>query len=702
MQSGTTASRACVIAYLTKHPQATSMAAARHLFKKHPMMWSSLDAARTCVRRVRGAQGENSRKTTIRVKHCERTPDEIKTCVTWGAMIPEPSRNAWGWKTLPPGIGKWLILCDIHMPYHDPTALKAALTYGEGCDGVLLNGDNVDSYSLSRFEKDPEARNYDQEIEDFGRFLDALVAWGAKKIVMKLGNHECFDTETEVLTADGWLRQEAITPFTRVGSLNQATGEIEYAPPLAIHRSHYTGDMRWIHNKRSDLMVTPNHRMLFRPGGSGASGQWRMLPLSSIPSGNNRLVLPVAGSTTHGDLALSDDEIRIAAWILTDASITNQQHKTGHVSKHFTFYQRAEKVHLITEILDRLGWRYSTATRQRRTKIIRGRTLTKTPSPSVAIRLLMDSGRGSRGCPQAPPIGRPGEYLTQDAQQDGGPARAKQLVPARGRLPAWVHDLSNRQFRVFLASFVDGDGSRHISCPDTSWMAHGTKAILEDLQVAAICHAYRASLSEYRPGDWRLNLTPGTTLAVDRVGRNTTSVPYDGVVWCVTTKNDTVVVRRNGKVTITGNSRLERYLLARCPELWQGKVREKIGWRAFLDLDQRGIMLIDSMDPISVGKLTILHGHEFGAGATSPVNPARSAYLKGRECCLVGHQHRASEHTEVTMLGTTITTWSTGCLCDLHPRYRPINAWGHGAAILDLTGEDWRIQNFRIVEGRVV
>jgi hypothetical protein len=150
--------------------------------------------------------------------------------------------------------------------------------------------------------------------------------------------------------------------------------------------------------------------------------------------------------------------------------------------------------------------------------------------------------------------------------------------------------------------------------------------------------------------------------------------------------------------------RLERYLIQKAQELLASRrIREKLNLSSFLDLEQRGVKVVDAMDPIIVGKLCILHGHEMGKGISSPVNPARGVYLRGRECCLIGHQHRTSEHTEMSMLGTTVTTWSTGCLCDLHPRYAAMNKWNHGFAVLDLHKKgEWRIENYRILDGKVL
>lgn len=145
--------------------------------------------------------------------------------------------------------------------------------------------------------------------------------------------------------------------------------------------------------------------------------------------------------------------------------------------------------------------------------------------------------------------------------------------------------------------------------------------------------------------------------------------------------------------------RYERYLAARAPELFD---MPWASWEKMLDLERRKIQWVDYMDPIERGKLTILHGHEMTRGFTSPVNPARGAFLRGHACCIIGHYHRTSDHTETNIQGVMTSTWSAGCLCDRRPRYAPFNSWNAGFAILDLTGETWAIENKRIIDGRVM
>ena len=106
---------------------------------------------------------------------------------------------------------------------------------------------------------------------------------------------------------------------------------------------------------------------------------------------------------------------------------------------------------------------------------------------------------------------------------------------------------------------------------------------------------------------------------------------------------------------------------------------------------------------IKASDLNIAHGHEFPSGISSPVNIARGLYMRAKANAICGHHHRSSNHVEQDINGQMITTWSVGCLCELHPLYMPINSWNHGVALITV-GEDGAVdvQNKRIKNGKIM
>ena len=94
---------------------------------------------------------------------------------------------------IPHGYNSTLIINDVHIPFHNVDALKAALKYGKehGVDSIYINGDLMDFYALSFFSKDPKFRRFKQEIEAGEAFFQGLRKnFPSVKIYYKLGNHE--------------------------------------------------------------------------------------------------------------------------------------------------------------------------------------------------------------------------------------------------------------------------------------------------------------------------------------------------------------------------------------------------------------------------------------------------------------------------------------------------------------------------------
>ena len=145
--------------------------------------------------------------------------------------------------------------------------------------------------------------------------------------------------------------------------------------------------------------------------------------------------------------------------------------------------------------------------------------------------------------------------------------------------------------------------------------------------------------------------------------------------------------------------RWDRYLWLKSPELY-GMPQLKL--ENILKFDENRITMIGDMRPIQAGELFIVHGHEFRWGISNPVNPARGYYLRAKENVLGHHLHQTSSHSEKSLAEDVKSAWSTGCLCDLHPDYAPINKWNHGFATVTTEENGYfEVHNYKIIEGRI-
>lgn len=117
----------------------------------------------------------------------------------------------------------------------------------------------------------------------------------------------------------------------------------------------------------------------------------------------------------------------------------------------------------------------------------------------------------------------------------------------------------------------------------------------------------------------------------------------------------------------------------------------------------KNVVVIGDKRIIRLGKLNVLHGHEFSGGVFSPVNIARGLFLKAKVSAMQGHNHQTSEHSESNLEGKLTTTFSLGCLSELNPEYMPINKWNHGFAIVDIDSKgNFEVSNKRILKGKVL
>lgn len=89
--------------------------------------------------------------------------------------------------------GKYLILSDIHIPYHDEESLTTAIEWAlnTDIDCIILNGDIMDCYPVSSFIKNVGMPSLREEIELTYAFLSYLrELFPVIPIYYKLGNHE--------------------------------------------------------------------------------------------------------------------------------------------------------------------------------------------------------------------------------------------------------------------------------------------------------------------------------------------------------------------------------------------------------------------------------------------------------------------------------------------------------------------------------
>jgi len=148
------------------------------------------------------------------------------------------------------------------------------------------------------------------------------------------------------------------------------------------------------------------------------------------------------------------------------------------------------------------------------------------------------------------------------------------------------------------------------------------------------------------------------------------------------------------------DERLDKYIWNKAPELLG---LSNVQLSHLLEFEKYGITEVRDQRPILAGKLPVFHGHELPRGMSSPVNPARGAYMRTAHTMLMGHLHRPSTHTEPDMWKNDTTCWSTGCLCDMTPEYARLNKWSHGFCFIEVAEDGtFGVHNYQITKDGAV
>jgi hypothetical protein len=307
----------------------------------------------------------------------------------------------------------------------------------------------------------------------------------------------CVDEETEILTKDGWKRYNEIQKDDIVYSYSIENKKIELDIAKDVIINEYSGEMYEIKNSNLDMLLSPNHRVLYRQRG----GDYLIKKAKEFENFKSQVQFPVAG-LYEGTTILSDEKIALAAWIISEGSF---------LGSGIRIYQKyEEKTQIIKNLLDKIGYGY---------------TLNKR---SDGMNVFYIHSKHKKDI----------LFFVKDKD-----------------IPEWVYSLDQRQFDIFLSNLVKGDGCAN---SETSGQYYSSNVDLIDrLQIACTLHNYR-TIKQYKKGGfknggWRLLYSKRDTVDYAFSKNDIKKVEYKGIIWCVNTSNTTIICRRNGKVFITGN-----------------------------------------------------------------------------------------------------------------------------------------------------
>jgi len=389
-----------------------------------------------------------------------------------------------------------------------------------------------------------------------GRAMRMAICAGAQCPEFILGdasqsNYACFDEKTDVLTNRGWLKYYEIASSDTIATVNKKTRNVVYQKMDAFHVYPYDGEMIHFKNQRDlDLMVTPNHRMyvtrhqLRRHGGRSGPliregiKPWKFVTADDVansgstwlmfdePNGasdkiNPDFILPALMTRGNGrnEHIQMDREIPSDVW----TKFLGYWLSEGWVIKNAKKYHYAiglsqktgpiaDKIRMTLSSMPNVKW----TEYKKSTEIIEWRA--------------NDKGLHN--------------YLSKNC---GIGAMSK-------KMPCSISTLNKGTATMLVDSLVDGDGSRRNG--QTHYFTKSNQ--LADDVMATMLSAGMKPRSHPPMSNGVIPVSVGREERNKIIDpkKDIHRVPYKGIVWCVSVPNETMITRRNGRVSITGNSSL--------------------------------------------------------------------------------------------------------------------------------------------------
>lgn len=342
--------------------------------------------------------------------------------------------------------------------------------------------------------------------------------------IIKENDHamDCFDKDTEVLTNEGWKLWPAVTGEESFATVNLATDTLEYQRASVLVEKEYNGPMVFLDNKAQQL-VTPNHRMVVYQRNDNYTTPvireaqdlklWDKIKLSCSNWKGSSFELPFEGCS-------AEDFAEVLGWWVAEGSLLHP-YDCNKYRKGVTISQvKEDRKEELRELLDRMpqAWNYVGSSFQ------------------CTNKAFYDYLK---------PLGLSGnKYVPQE-----------------------IKNASKNVIEAFLRGYFAGDGWLQSNGAQAS--ASISKQLTDDIQELMFKVGRPGNVLVRKAKAYTIRGRFGTNTkdqywfieskvktAMLRDSRNTSNVyeqHYEGKVYCATVPNGTLVVRRNGKLSVSGN-----------------------------------------------------------------------------------------------------------------------------------------------------
>jgi len=315
---------------------------------------------------------------------------------------------------------------------------------------------------------------------------------------------QCVDEETECLTENGWKRHDQIVAGEKIATVDWRDNRLEYLEPLAITAYDFDGEMYVLRNRTQEQWVTPRHKVMRKLFNS--DNRWVLEDIEAVAELKSPVIVPNAWETDSVH-EVDDNLVELLAWVVSEGN--------------FDFSGGRRRISL---------WQ-STGNRENATAI---------------ERVLTALGLSWHERLQT------GTYANHPVCRYRLNAEGSELVlryTAQKCVPPLIRTLSARQIRLFVDTYIRGDGS--VEPNGRTRIYTNDRENLDALQELCPLAGYGSTVhTRADSGVHVLNIVRNRETYIQLIQRRA----YRGKVWCPTTRNGTFIARRRGKTFVTGNT----------------------------------------------------------------------------------------------------------------------------------------------------
>lgn len=341
----------------------------------------------------------------------------------------------------------------------------------------------------------------------------------------------CIASDMELLTYEGWKNHDQIDENSLVMTLNREEGRLEWNRVLNKWIYDNYDEHVKIKTANLDLSVTKDHNMIhLRRANKGGFlyGQQFARNLTKRRS----FYIQQAGELIEDNVtktSLSDAEYALLGAFIAEGGLVSKKGKEPYA---FRLYQHMKKRKWIEDILNNLNYKFHVYV-----------------GKNIGRKTTFSYGNNYHIGDDTAVFYIPSKYAWRLLS-----------ITTQKRIPLTVMwSMDKRQFDILLESLIQGDGHKENKY---AWVYYTKDKILADqIQILCITHGYRARISTRiragRTTQYEVRIFRDRYYSKVDQGTQPNAVKlekYNGKSWCVSVRNHTIMVRRNGKVAIIGNS----------------------------------------------------------------------------------------------------------------------------------------------------